>query len=266
MTKPTYIKSIYYAKFIKDLINSGATFDLSETSYTKKVIYHNRKYIFNPDGEEDTNRVGLISKVRKDATEWMGMPFRDMNIDYYNLFKIPDLKEYAFKVDLKSAYWTTAIKQNIISEDTNISFLSKYQDENPDNIKKARLAILGSLATKKTFKTFEKGKEVGEPRIEEEPTKATYLHICKCVDELMKKAANEIDGAFYYYWDCLFVKKGFEQEAISFFKDNYYDVGVNQTKIKIVTLFGSIPYIITVDDKKQYMVRSADFEKIKNLI
>jgi hypothetical protein len=254
-----YVKLDKYYGYLEHLIKQKLTFEIFETTYSKKIkLNDGRSFMFNEIGENDFRSLSLINKVRTDASNYKGNI--DLgHIDFYKLYDIPKENEKIFKIDIRSAYWKYALHKSIITEKTNDYFVNMFKNERAEFGKKARLKALGSLATKKYYKLFICGKEVQEASSSiVRETKPLYMSICKGIDDLMKKSKQEIDGLVYYYWDCVFVKDNFEKTAINFFKDHKYEVKVEETYLKHMKI-GDNNYLLSMNDEKMYMVKKDEF-------
>jgi hypothetical protein len=269
MAKKTNIKYQQidnYNRYLKMLVKRKLTFKEVWTTYSKKVITNDLTIIFNPDGESDFNTLSLINMVRKNAVEYAentSYEKRNEYIHFFDLFKKPKSDEVIWKVDIKSAYWLSALKKGVITEITNQKLYDIYKEvpEHLDpvkQIKKARLKALGSLATTKVTYNWIKG--VRQPTNPEdvitEKTKDIYMDICRDVDRLMRDCVNENHSVIYYYWDCIFVPRDTAQGVLDFFKKREYAVSIDETKLTYVPLSDNGGgYIISESDNKAYMVR-----------
>jgi len=256
-----------YQKYIKEFSMRKMDFIVERTTYSRVIKTENRKILFNNQGRRDDKMLYLLNKTRQDAKMFMEsvslMENSDeylniSNVDFFQLYEIPKDKTGIVKVDLKSAYWKYALKLGIIQADTDEKFHKIYEGRNTKDAKEARLKALGSLATTKTMLPYIKGKpdyEKEDSKTEE--TKALYMLICKGVDDLMKECQKKVDGVIYYYWDCIFIKEKFSQQAIDFFKEQDYTVNVDFDEIRYREVAGN-HYIISVKNDKCYMVRKED--------
>ena len=89
------------------------------------------------------------------------------------------------------------------------------------------------------------------------------MNICKGIDNIMKECSINIDGCIYYYWDCIFIKKKFEEQAINFFKSKRYDVGINETRLEYVNIAGN-GFLCSQSDGKIYMTKKENKKLIWN--
>jgi hypothetical protein len=268
---------------IETLKERRQTFELTETKYSKKIIVYPTltkvptkedikergikklpkiQMMFNGDGMQDIILLGLINKVRNDASKWLG----ETGKEYINFFSLIDKPKYgtiAQKVDIKSAYWTCALKKDIIKQSTNQYLAEKMSNRPLKEVKHSRLKALGSLATIKKVTQYNLGKETDEdPDIRIQPTREIYMDVCRGVDQIMKHAAL-IPGVFYYYWDCIFCHREALKEVIEYIKDIGYNCSIDETVVEYVKV-GENGYIQTTTDKKIYMVRKEDMHLLNN--
>jgi hypothetical protein len=265
--KSSYYHISMFPEFIEEYRNRGLDFELQETTYTKKIKFEGETKMFNSEGKEDWRGMMLMNKVRNDARNYLECLdlcdekdelLRDTNISFFRLFEKPNIEQEIVKVDLKSAYWKYAIKRGIITEGTDNSFKKLYKNSNNKEAKASRLRALGGLATTKRIIKYVNGKpDYESEELNIEPTKPLYLEICRGVDSLMSECQREVEGVYYYYWDCIFISKRFSQQAIDFFKERAYSVNLDEDKIEFVEHMGNSFIISTMNDKC-YMVREED--------
>ena len=267
----SYYHISMFDSFKSEYKRKKLNFKLDETSYTKKIIIDNKYRIFNSSGKPDSKTMILMNAVRNYARNYLDHLclcdeedelLRDTHISFYRLFAKPTVNKQIVKVDLKSAYWKYALRRGIVSEKTDQLFNKLYKNGDNLTAKKARLKALGGLATSHKLTDYIEGKpNYDTQEIKTEPTKSLYLEICRGVDELMQECRSEIEGVYYYYWDCVFVAKEFEQEAIDFFIRHGYNVNVDEDNIELVEHQGN-SFIISTTNDKCYMIREED----KNLV
>ena len=140
-------------------------------------------------------------------------------------------------------------------------FLNYYEGDSYLSAKKARLKALGSLATTKQIINYIDGEaDYTNIKVVTEKTKDLHMEVCRGVDDLMKECEKAVESCCYYYWDCMFIPKKFEREAVEFFMNKGYDVKVGHTKLEVVKV-KDIHYLVstTVGEKdKVYMTRQED--------
>ena len=260
--KTRYFHSRFYSREFKRLKARGQTFEVEKTTYTKKITYGAIRMIFNNEGDIDNNVLSLISAVRKDASNYIAKTsYEEINrlndergkINFFNMLNLINDEDVVVKVDVKSAYWEHAMKKGIITEETNNKYKKLFEGVDIKIAKDARLKALGSLATSKLRQKYSKGKLVKE-EVTVQPTKPLYMLICSGIDDLMNELSRSIDGCFYYYWDCIFVGKQHEKEAIDFLRNKGYSTTSQETQLQYMK-FGNTGYIFSISDNKVYMTR-----------
>ncbi len=254
-SKVKYKHLCQFDRIFRQLKEEEKTFELRRTQYSKEIRVDNTKIFFNNTGKNDLSSLGLIMKVRSDGNKFINNPeWKDVShIDFFNMINVPQLDDVLSKVDIKGAYWNYALMSGVISEETNKYLNERYKGHSYKYIKGIKLKSLGSLATRKKIIHYIKGKpDWDNEKIISQPTRNIYMNICNGIDEIMKKASKEIEGCVYYYWDCIFLKKQFEKQAVEFFRDHKYEVGLGQTRLEYVKI-GNYGYLITHDSKKPIM-------------
>lgn len=250
-------------------------YQLIETTYTKRIKIGNNNYFFNNDGDMDLNVLRLINAVRNDAKRYLSDPRnkpRDTYINFFKLIQNPLPNKVVAKIDLTSAYWKMSCNMGIVSMQTDELLKTLFDDKQYnefemmfgdskkkvyEDFKKARLKALGSLSTSKHVKHC-KGKIIVDEYVTTEPTKPLYLEICRCVDEIMSESGQKLDGAIYYYWDCIFIYKEFEKQAIDFFRERGFETKSEDTMLEYVPIKNGSGYILSHCDGKIYMTRKED--------
>jgi hypothetical protein len=262
-SKVTYRKITMFDEYLKRLVIDKATFTVAGTSFTKKLTiqndsiadFGNKIYvgddtiIFNEDGCQDAKALQLINKVRNEAAGFNleQIPKGELQNNWFDLTEKPEETVIA-KVDVKSAYWETALKLGVISQETNKYLHSNFSGK---ELKKARLKALGSLATRKVTTFYEKGVKV-DVQMKEENTRTLYMYICSILDEIMQGAVFNLAGAFYYYWDCVFVSEQYHKEVMQFLHDYEYGSTVELTQLEIIEL-GTRKYFVTGGNDRLYV-------------
>ncbi len=258
--KNKYYHIKHYTSKLESFKKTRRDFELISTSYTKKIITENETIFFNDEGSDDVKTLLLISAVRRDAKKFLETnTIEDVNCedtDFFNLLDVIKEDEVIVKVDLKSAYWEFALKNDppIISQETNEKFLKWYENVDTSYAKYARLKALGSLATSKLTSVYKNGRFHYNKPVETQPTKALYMAICNGIDKLMKDVNYNVDGCVYYYWDCIFVQKEFEKQVVDYIGSRGYSVSTQETKLEFVNI-GDIGYLLSTSDDKIYMTR-----------
>lgn len=265
--KTRYYKLNEYEDYLYDLKKRKLDFELSLTTYSRKIKTQSYIVMFNEDGAGDYSTLKLINNVRNDAKKYslLGGGVQDGYIHFFDLLNKPENNKLVSKVDIRGAYWNRAIKKGVISNNTNEKFIDLFSGSPAEDMKKARLRALGSLATQKRIEIYERGCIIPESiRVETQPTKPIYMGICEDIDTLMRDVSYNTPGVFYYYWDCVFVAKEYTKDVVKYIKEKEYDVKVNETKLEYVEV-GDSGYIVSTTDEKIYMVRKESRHLLEDL-
>jgi hypothetical protein len=240
-SKTYYRKLSIYDNYLARLIKDKESFELAATSFTKKIKVNDLIYIFNENGDQDPKLLQLINRVRNDAARFdlTVIPSGGLVNNWFDLTERPEETVIA-KVDIKSAYWETALKMGVISDETNRYLQANFEGK---GIKLARLKALGSLATRKVITQYENGVKMHVTEFTQ-PTRELYMYVCSTLDEIMQKAVYHLAGAFYYYWDCVFVSHEYHKDVMQFLKDFEYGSTVELTELSVINL-GTRKYLIT---------------------
>lgn len=262
MARTTEKMSMFmYDRYINTLVKRKKSFEVTMTSYTRRIKEKNKTVLFAQDFSNDNfYLLPLINKVRDDAKKYMvANKFEDdTRVDFFGLINNPITKKVICKIDLNGAYWNYAIKMGIVSEQTNTFLNNSHRDMTYKELKSSRLKALGSLATRKIVFVYEDGVEIEEKReIQKEHTRELYIDICRGIDNLMKECCRNVEGCIYYYWDCIFVDKDFSEEAVEFIRSKDYDVTIEETSIDVVHV-GDHCYLLSKKDEKMYLIKKED--------
>ena len=256
--KNRYMHIKFYQDKLDELRRRGMTFEVTKTTYSRRIKTSKFQITFNENGGGDDKTLHLINNVRNDAIKYIenGGSVRDTYINYFDLIDCPVNDLMLSKVDIKAAYWNYALKTGVISKETDDMFHRYYEGYDYDIAKKSRLKALGSLATTKKITKYINGKpDYENEEIITEDTKDIYLEVCRGVDDLMKQCTKEVEGCYYYYWDCIFVSKEYERDVIEFFMKRGYDVSVGETRMEAVKV-NDIVYLLSHEGSgKMYMTR-----------
>lgn len=274
--KTSYYHIKFYERYLNDYKRNNSDFTVVKTTYSRKIQSEKRNLFFNDDGSSDILLLAMINSVRRDAKKFIdaGNPISEESFNYFGLLDIPVTGEVICKVDIRSAYWSYSLNKGIITENTNNKLIKGFDElcdsseregeiVNPSLLKKIKLKSLGALATEKHTQVYEKGKIISD-ELTSEKTKPLYIDINRGIDKLIHEASGVVRGCFYYYWDCIFMKKQFADEAVEFFKSKNYEVRIEETKLEFIPLGGGM--LISQKDDKIYMCRREDRHLIEHLI
>lgn len=254
-----------YEEFFKSAKLEFDDFTLHKTNYTRKIKFNNLTFVFNNEGESDMKLLSLIGKVRRDALNFIQknpVPSeQDMCVEFFSLIDRPPTT-YITKVDVRGAYWETAKKLGVITEETDQYLKNNFS--NTKQMKEARLKALGSLATVKLITRYINGVEE-EFSVTKQPTKDLYMYICQCVDKLMRDTAQEINGVFYYYWDCIFADERAEKNVVDYILGRGYSTKTERSRVESLRLFNQ-DYLVTTTDALMYVVKFEERFRLKSIM
>lgn len=256
----------FFDREFEFLKQEGNDFEIQHTTYTKKILLKNDiNIIYNDTGKEDKRLLYLINQVRRDAKEYQqfNQP-TEKETRFFDMFRAPD-DRILVKIDIKGAYWEYALKRGVITNKTNQLFKKLYRNESYDVSKGARLKALGSLSTSKKIDFYENGKINTElTKINKQETSNIYDEICNGIDEIMREVNTEFDGCVYYYWDCVFVFKEYEEDIINFFKKKEFKVKTGTSKLAYFKT-GNSGYLKCELENKQYLTRPEHRALLENI-
>lgn len=217
-----------------------------QTKYTRKIDYGKKKVILNKGGQNsDVNLLGLINRVKTDAKNYLEKISIDSTKDnfifwyfYNDMNGIVDSSKNGIevevaKMDLKSAYWSKAINDGILSKST-IDYFNGLKFNSVEEKKGARLKALGSWATVKSVSVYNYGKKSSEiiPPILNQQFRALYMGICNSVARDMQIVLSHVNG-IYYYWDCIFIDPKYIKEVETLFRDLGYNCTIEKHRASV---------------------------------
>jgi hypothetical protein len=108
-SRTIYRQLEHFKPMLERLRIDKCDFELTETTFTKKIKYDNDNIIFNDEGEQDGPLLQLINRVRNDALSFniTQLPAEKKKVIWFDLSERPPEAVVA-KVDVRSAYWETA--------------------------------------------------------------------------------------------------------------------------------------------------------------
>jgi hypothetical protein len=189
-------------------------FKIYQTLNTTKIVTNTDTYTYtNTSGKLNNYELNLIRKVKKDALNCQEMPATtSQDVKYIDVSKLINtnkvLTAELYELDLNSAYWNNALKNNFIQEST-------YQYGKGTRIgKKARLISLGALAKTTTIQEFN-GSTYTDLKPIKTTTKGIFFecaNICSLEMNLLKILAEE---NFLFFWvDAVFFKGNKTKEKL----------------------------------------------------
>lgn len=207
---------LYKANKPFTLIKSGSSYELISSMYNDKAYRSG----FSSNDLSFIKMVKGYIKRHDVELNFIDEDYRNSGIDYVkvNKFKVGDVLEDLYCVDIDSAYWKTALNLGVISDDIYKKGL--------DMGKVVRLAALGSLAKKKDIWVYD-GKSFKKQETVKSPYENIWFAICKKISDIMNDIVKSIGDDFVFYWvDGIYVKQspGLIDKIVTKFKDKGYSV------------------------------------------
>lgn len=243
-------------QFKNHLRSIKADFSCVSTNYSTRIKYKKKNFVFS-DQELTKKELELIQRVRNDADNFEGYITKNQSgqIDFFKFYDTVEERQISgYKLDLNSAYWTTAINIGLLSEET-VDFFEK---SGLSKSKKSRLIGLGSLATKRVTQKFVNGKLEKEDFINNELHTRIYITICEIVSELMAELSMKFhDSIIYYYWDCIFVKENIDIfDVVNFCEERNYEIKIEGETDFYVSKGEYNSFIMDIETLKKYPIRN----------
>lgn len=255
-----------YGSVYKQLRNSKATFQVMETSYTRRIKKGKNTILFS-DNAMNPIELKLINQIRNSANDFEvpTLEEKPAQIAFYKFFDVrPENTFKGVKIDLNQAYWQSAINIGLVTPEIQFYFEDNKDKLGGDKgVKMARLRSLGALATKKTVKTIEKGELVNEELIVNEAHRQLYLYICERVADVMNELSYEfIEHVIYYYWDCIFLDDRVDIDAVNAkVKELGYDSKLEGQGEYRIFKGSHVSYLEDVDKGVKYPILNSDIVK-----
>ncbi len=118
-------------------------------------------------------------------------------------------------IDLNSAYWETAYKYNLLSEEI---YRGGFEHR-----KQIRLTAIGSLSKKRRRYKYDGRRQKKLPVKRSELTEMLWSLICDHVGKLLCSVARECGNDFLFFWvDGIYVRAGAEKKVQALFKKAGY--------------------------------------------
>lgn len=184
-------KSLYFNKMPFTLVSSGSSNELYSDIFNCRSI--NKSF--------DIGSMNFVKKVKKYvidnsvALKFIDKDYRHSEINYIsvkNSIRKGDVFENVCCLDIKNAYWQTALLMGIISKEI-------YEDGVSKN-KVTRLASLGSMAKRKEVYEFDGNVYRHVETIRNYETENIWFAICKHVSDIMGELVKTLGEDFLFYW------------------------------------------------------------------
>lgn len=209
---------LYMNKMPFTMVISGGVYELYSDEWNCKSI----------DKTFDPKAMNFVKKIKKHvkdnfvAMKFVNKNYKNSNIKYIDVnpnIKAGDVVEGVCCLDIKSAYWKTALLMGVISKE--------IYDKGLSIDKITRLASLGSLAKKKEVYTFDGEEYKMVDTIRSYETENIWFALCARVSEIMQKMINDLGDDFLFYWvDGIYFKRTDEniKKVTEFLDSCSYDI------------------------------------------
>jgi len=238
-----YKKTTYLpvdSDFEEYLKGSGCKYRLEFTNNTSVIFFDGSKYILS-DELLLPYELRFIQSVKK-YSEKLNIELPDFiasRIEYFSTGNIRNGVYYdVCEVDINSAYWEAAAKNNFISNDIYLKGVNKFPGQKDKISKKCRLIALGSLATVKTIVDFDGSDYKYVSTKKNNKTRKYFFKCALDISKVMKDAINESGGSVLFHWcDAIFIHANYVDSVMSFFNERGYSVKVK--KLNCIHVKGS---------------------------
>jgi hypothetical protein len=213
---------LYINKMPFTMVVSGGVYELYSNEWNCKSV----------DKTFDPKSMNFVKKIKKYIKDhYVAMKFIDKDyknsvikyIDVNSKINVGDVFEDICCLDIKNAYWQTALLMGVISEEIFNSGTSI------DKI--TRLASLGSLAKKKEVYSFDGETYKLVEIIRSYETENIWFAICSRVSDIMQNMVSDLGDDFLFYWvDGIYFKRTEEniKKVTEFLHSCAYDLKEEQ--------------------------------------
>jgi hypothetical protein len=206
------IKDVQY--FINLFERKKIPFTIYQTLSTTKIVTGDKLLTYtNTTNRLNNYELNLIKKVKKDALNCTDMPSTtNLDVKYIDVSKLINtnkvLTSELYELDLSSAYWNNALKNNFIEQST-------FDYGKGARIgKRARLISLGALAKTTTVQNFD-GTIYNDLKPIKTKTKGIFFecaNICSLEMNILKILA---ENNFLFFWvDAVFFRTNKTKEIL----------------------------------------------------
>lgn len=235
---------------IKFLKKANQQFELQETGSSQLIRHNNYRYFYS-DKIVKRKYMYLFQDIRKHVTERLDdldidldverlkplyFKFRDVDLEAGEVLEFRDVCQY----DVNKAYYTIARNMGVISEEYYQKYLALP--------KFMRLILIGSLATRKTIRSY-KGSEVIDHRVKEDDTlRSVFKRIVVETDKILLQMSKALNDQFIYYWvDGITVKDTKKAQDIVRYYEAKNNLQFSYEKLKFVRLEQRESLVAVVD-------------------
>jgi hypothetical protein len=227
-------------QFIQELKKMKADFTVKMTTNSTEVIYDEMKFLYSIS-EFQKKHLGLFmqmkSKVKKSIAEKNIIVPEIQRAKYFDCGQFRKIAQGEFltfdnvlELDINKAYYRVLFNLGYIDEE----FFNKCITLP----KKIRLALVGSLATKKSIFYYEKGILKSHELTKNDTLRNVFFQLVSIVDEALTVFQNLSGKNFLFYWvDGIYLKP---YEGINFDKkllENKYNVEFSTEDINRVVVY-----------------------------
>lgn len=186
---------------VQELLNFGIPYELYYSSSTARLVTEYEKRIY-AESRITKKELILRNQIKKDINDRVSHVIRDerpahyfrwaKKLGYMDLSEGEVIRvEDVYEVDLVSAYYHAAAKLGYLSPE--------FFERTKKLPKPIRLRLLGSIATRKQFETFD-GEEFVSWVEQDDKMRAVWHNIVCYVDDVMQEMADYLGDRFLWYW------------------------------------------------------------------
>ena len=195
---------------VKALKDRKQDFTVVTTNKTKTLLYKEQKFMYrrSKDSNFKPSHLGFMQLIKKEVKE--RLPLNPVKMkprqNYYDCQVFADIEngeyltfENCLEIDINKAYYQALLNMNLLSVETYERFISLP--------KEIRLALVGSLATRKNTYYYELGElEKHEIKVDKE-LREVFFCCVDMVDKALKSFKYLQKENFLFYWvDGIYLK------------------------------------------------------------
>ena len=179
--------------FVDLLTKIKMPFTLTITNYTTRIESENYNVYFMKNAQSNMT-FAAAAKIKKDLKEHKPPTIdMDKNVYFDSSFKGEFFSDYAWNIDLKSAYATILFNDGYIKKET-FEYLTKLP-------KAARLAAVGMCASRKTIFYHDANGRVKSFKEEINPLAPFFFYCVQKTEAIIKDLRNKLFGdTFLFSW------------------------------------------------------------------
>lgn len=188
--------------YVRELKRRNIPFTIQQTLHTKKIISDKFNFEYTSATGLNNYELALINKVRLHCEKFTNIEYVERKyIDYIHKYPKKESRWYSsevYELDLSSAFWEIAKKENIISEEIYLYGQKK------EISKKARLISLGALAKRTNVIHFKDGKFT-KPVYLEKKTQSLFFKCAEKTSIIMHTLRILANNNYFFFWcDAIF--------------------------------------------------------------